>query len=62
MRTDRRQADGPNAGDGAASPIKNVLITGFTLSDDQRADLRAFFDSLTDPALRTDPALADPWN
>jgi cytochrome c peroxidase len=60
-RGGRLLADGPNAGDGATSPIKNVLVSGFSLSDEERADLIAFLDSLTDDDLTTDPALADPW-
>ncbi|HEX3758252.1 MAG TPA: MbnH family di-heme enzyme [Kofleriaceae bacterium] len=61
-RGGRLVADGPNAGDGAASPIKNVLINGFALDAGQRADLAAFLDSLTDQALLTDPALSNPWD
>lgn len=61
-RGGRLVADGPNAGDGAASPIKNVLINGFALDAGQRADLAAFLDSLTDQALLTDPALSSPWD
>jgi cytochrome c peroxidase len=33
----------------------------FELTDRQRADLMAFFESLSDEAFLTDPALADPW-
>lgn len=61
-RGGRLLADGPNPGDGARSPIKNVLINGFTLGDGQRADLAAFLDSLTDRALLTDPVLSNPWD
>jgi cytochrome c peroxidase len=53
--------DGPNAGDGARSPLKSTLITGFTLTTEERADLRAFLRSLTDDALLTNPALHSPW-
>lgn len=60
-RGGRLITSGPNAGDGAASPLKNVLINGFTLSDQDRADVLAFFDALTDTELLTEPDLADPW-
>jgi len=57
----RTIASGPNAGDGAANPYKDSLIIGFTLTAAERADLHAFFASLTDEAFLTDPRLADPW-
>jgi cytochrome c peroxidase len=40
--------EGPFAGDGATSPHKSTFITGFTITDDQRADLIAFLEALTD--------------
>ncbi len=52
---------GPNAGIGAASPLKDPLIQGFRLSVQERADLIAFLESLTDRAFITNPAHADPW-
>jgi cytochrome c peroxidase len=57
----RTIAMGPNAGVGSASPLKDPLIQGFTLSDQERADVLAFFDSLTDDTLLHDPSLSDPW-
>ena len=54
--------DGPLAGDGAASPRKSALVHAFALTADDRADVVAFLGALTDDALLTDPALADPWN
>lgn len=52
---------GPNAGDGRASPLKSGLVAGFTLSEEERADLIAFLESLTDETFLTDPALSDPF-
>ena len=52
---------GPNAGAGKNNPFKDKLLRGFTLGDDQRADLIAFLESLTDEALVHDAALANPW-
>jgi cytochrome c peroxidase len=53
--------DGPRAGDGAENPHKSSLITGFSLSADERADLLSFFESLTDHELLADPRYADPF-
>jgi cytochrome c peroxidase len=52
---------GPNAGVGAASPLKDPLIQGFRLSAQERTDLIAFLESLTDQTFITNPAHADPW-
>ena len=52
---------GPDAGDGSLSPLKAALITGFTLSGTDLADLVAFLTSLTDSSLLADPSLASPW-
>ena len=48
-------------GAGVSNPRKSELITGFAITADERADLVAFLGALTDAALLTDPALADPW-
>jgi cytochrome c peroxidase len=61
-RGGRLITSGPNAGDGATSPLKNVLLNGFSLSAEERADVLAFLGSLTDDQLLTDPAFADPWH
>lgn len=52
---------GPYAGVGSANPYKDSLIIGFTLSDQERADLKAFFESLTDATFLHDSRFADPW-
>ncbi len=57
----RTIAEGPHAGVGSESPLKDPLITGFAITPDERADLLAFLESLTDEGLLADPALADPW-
>jgi len=46
---------------GIASDTRNPHITSFELGDRERADLLAFFDSLTDEAVLTDPRFEDPW-
>ncbi len=57
-RGGRAIADGDDAGDGHASPLKDPLVKGFTLDDDDRRAMHAFFDALTEPALLTKPALS----
>jgi cytochrome c peroxidase len=57
----RTIASGPNAGVGRDNPNKSSTIRGFTLTPEQRADLLAFLNSLTDEALLRDPRFADPW-
>jgi cytochrome c peroxidase len=52
---------GPNAGDGSKSPLKDNLIIGFELTEQERADVIAFLESLTDEEFLTNPAYSDPW-
>jgi cytochrome c peroxidase len=52
---------GPNAGIGHDNPNKDRLIAGFPLSRQDRADLIAFLESLTDEAVLHDPRFANPW-
>ena len=56
----RTIASGPNAGVGSASPLKDPLVAGFTLSDAERADLIAFLGSLSDQLFDIDPQFTDP--
>lgn len=49
------------AGDGSTSPHRDPLVKGFTLSDDERADLKAFLDALTDTDFVNNPDFADPF-
>ncbi|PRP90101.1 Cytochrome c551 peroxidase precursor [Enhygromyxa salina] len=51
----------PWAGDGRASPYKSGFVMGFELSEQDRADLVAFLESLTDDAFLTDPATSNPF-
>lgn len=57
----RTITSGPYAGVGSANPFKDSLLVGFTLSAQERADMHAFFESLTDPAFTTDLRLTNPW-
>ncbi len=49
------------AGAGLDNPYKSSSIRGFTLTKEQRADLIAFLQSLTDEALLRDPRFGNPW-
>jgi cytochrome c peroxidase len=52
---------GANAGDGRANPNKSGFVAGFNLTTAQRADLKAFLQSLTDSTFLTNARFADPW-
>lgn len=57
----RTIGSGEFAGIGRDNPNKSPRIAGFKLTLEQKADVIAFLDSLTDEALLKDPALGDPW-
>lgn len=44
-----------------ASPDRSPLVTGFSITPSEKADLIAFLGALTDDELRADPAFASPW-
>lgn len=52
---------GPYAGDGRANRFKSGFVSGFSISDGEKADLLAFLRSLTDEGFVTDPRFADPF-
>jgi cytochrome c peroxidase len=57
----RTISQGPNAGIGRSNPNKDELIGGFSLSPQDRSDLIAFLESLTDEEVRHDSKFANPW-
>jgi len=57
----RKIASGPHAGDGRASPLKSGLIVKIDLTPQEKADLLAFLNTLTDQRLPTSPRFSDPW-
>lgn len=61
MAGGRTIAEGPNAGVGSASPLKSAFVPGFTLTEEERDDLVAFLESLTDSAFLADARFSDPW-
>jgi cytochrome c peroxidase len=52
---------GPFAGVGSEHPNKSEFINGFDLTAQERADVIAFLESLTDPTFLENAALSDPW-
>ncbi len=52
---------GPSAGVGHDNPNKDQLVGGFELTAQDRQDLIAFLQSLTDDAVLRDPRFANPW-
>ncbi|MEZ4452764.1 MAG: di-heme enzyme [Nannocystaceae bacterium] len=57
----RELLEGPNAGDGTMNPYKDPLVRGFTLTDDERADIIEFLESFTDETFLADPRFSDPF-
>jgi cytochrome c peroxidase len=60
-RGGRTIANGPHAGDGAMNPWKDSQIVPFTITPEEKADLIAFLESLTDEKFLTDPRFASPF-
>ncbi len=56
----RTSTDGPPAGVGADSPLKNIFLHGFTLTAEERADVLALLESLTDDTFLTNPDFGPP--
>ena len=56
----RTIVNSPYAGNGSLNPNKDPLIRGFKLSSQDRADLIAFLQSLTDDEVLHDPRFANP--
>jgi cytochrome c peroxidase len=57
----RNIESGPYAGDGRFSPFKDGFINGFELSEQEKQDLIAFLESLTDETFNTNPRFSNPW-
>ena len=53
--------EGDWAGDGRNNKWKSGFVAGFTLTDQERADLIEFLESLTDETFLTNPTLANPF-
>lgn len=57
----RTIARGPHAGVGADSPLKSEFIKPMGLTPQQKRDLIAFLESLTDSTFLRDPRFSNPW-
>lgn len=57
----RTLTTGPYVGVGSDNPYKSELVLGFEATPQQKADLVAFLESLTDGTFLSDPRFADPW-
>ena len=60
-RAGREVEEGPFAGDGRLNPYKSEFVRGFELSDEERADLLAFLQALTDENVLGNPRWSDPF-
>lgn len=58
----RLTTEGPNAGDGSTSPLKSQFVRGFTMTEQEKADILALLDSLTDERFVTNPRYSDPFS
>lgn len=61
MAGGRDVTEGPFRGDGRTNPNKDPLVRPFTLTAEERADLLAFLESLTDTDFLQDPRFSNPW-
>lgn len=52
---------GPRAGNGSLNPNKDPRIAGFKLTAEDRSNLIAFLESLTDREVLHDPRFSNPW-
>lgn len=57
----RTVVSGANAGMGSANPLKSSFLSGFSLTPQERMDLIAFLNALTDERLTKDPSFSNPW-
>ena len=57
----RVTATGAYAGDGRANVNKAPQVRGFAMSAQDKRDLIAFLESLTDSTFLSNPAFSDPW-
>jgi cytochrome c peroxidase len=56
----RNVEQGPYAGDGRRSPLRSDMVPGFAITEQEKADVIAFLESLTDEGFLTDARFSDP--
>lgn len=54
-------SEGPNAGDGRQNPFKDSFVNGFEMSPQDKQDVLAFLESLTDQSFVANPRFGNPW-
>lgn len=59
-RGGRQIESGPYAGDGSRSPYKSIFLKGFELTPQERSDLLAFLNALTDESVLHDARFSAP--
>jgi cytochrome c peroxidase len=57
----RTITDGPHRGVGRDNPNKSPIVRGFAVTAEEKRDVIAFLQTLTDDKLRDNPTLANPW-
>lgn len=57
----RTITSGPHKGVGSASPLRSAFVKGIDLTPEEKRDLVAFLESLTDEQFLTDPRFGNPW-
>jgi cytochrome c peroxidase len=57
----RNVTTGDHRGDGRNNPLKSPFIKGFDISEQEKIQLLAFLESLTDSEFITAEQLSDPW-
>lgn len=60
-RGGRNIAEGPYADDGSRNPYKSEFVMGFDLTEEEKSDVLAFLDALTDESVLQDPRYANPF-
>jgi len=60
-RGGRLIADGPYAGDGSRNPYRSEFVRGFELSEQEKSDLIAFLEALTDESVLVNPEYSNPY-
>jgi cytochrome c peroxidase len=58
----REILEGPNAGKGSTSPLRDTLLRGFEITPNEKRDVIEFLNSLTDSEFVSDPRFSDPWD
>jgi cytochrome c peroxidase len=60
-RGGRLITDGPYAGDGSRNPYRSEFVRGFELSEQEKSDLIAFLEALTDESALVAPEYSNPF-